>query len=164
MLNTIFFARILLSTLISSFGLFSPNSDGIIRGKVTDLSGNPIQDCKVQIVGDTLIKEVITSSSGDYSIDGVDANHVTVSFSCVGFKRENVAAVLGPSTVIIIDLGLEPGQLSPLSTFTVSGQVKTKPGKPVANAKISLRNIFNARIVTEVNSATGKESIPLRFR
>ncbi|MEO6733468.1 MAG: TonB-dependent receptor [Ferruginibacter sp.] len=117
----------------------------VIRGKVTDVDGKPLEGVSVVVAGET--KGVSTDANGNYVISGLAENAI-LRFSYIGFEAVETS-VKNRTT---INIKLSPGS-STLNDIVVIGY-GTQNKRNVTGAVSKLRNEnFDERPITRVDQA-----------
>ncbi len=110
-----------------------------LEGTVTDaVTRLPIQGASAHIES-TQANAATSGIDGVYRTGQAIAGVFDVVYSANGYVSKTVSATLDNGVLTIIDV-----QLSPLSSFTFSGQtVKSSDGTPVAGAQVVLESLFS---------------------
>ncbi len=85
------------------------NDDGSISGTVTDLSGMPVVDAAVVIVGDTPAHPdiaVLTGDDGHYQLDNLGPGEYTVMVNAPGRKPVSAEVVVDVKHGSVLDFVL----------------------------------------------------------
>lgn len=112
-----------------------------IVGKVTRVDGGSISGAKVNVGAVT----VISDESGAFELSGLRAGPATVKATANGFKAGSQNVIVTPGTPVVVTLVLQV----PTGPGRITGVVKSKAEKPLANAKVVMGS------VTVMTSATG---------
>lgn len=112
-----------------------------VVGKVTRSDGGSISGAKVSVGAVT----VTSDESGAFELSGLRAGPATVKATANGFKAGSQNVVVTPGTPVVVTLVLQV----PTGPGRITGVVKSKADKPLANAKVVMGS------VTVTTSATG---------
>ena len=109
--------------------LLAAQSNGTIRGRVTDAaSGRALADAQVTVDGTRI--GGITSSTGDYTLNGVPAGQRSVIVRRIGYQPVRVAVNVGAGATATADAALK------VSAVNLSDVVVTGTGTPTERRKI----------------------------
>jgi iron complex outermembrane receptor protein len=90
---------------ISVFHAYAQSGNSyILKGKVTDIEGNPLAGASVAIAG--TFTGVQTDADGAYQFDGLKGGEHTIRFSFIGYESRTTGLILKNDTVL--DAALNP--------------------------------------------------------
>src|SRR3990172_1477364 len=138
--------ELLLSVDISQY------ASGIVQGKVTDYSGNPVANAFIQVAG-TAQDSTKTNNKGDYQLIGLTPGNYTISVRPDPYNNLMMAfasIVATSGNIIRQDFSLNPAG-------SIAGGVIGEGGTPVPNVQIYLSGYETPRYSTDEN---GKYIIP----
>src|SRR3989339_385432 len=114
---------------------FVLQSGGIISGKITDDSGNPVYDARVYLSDSSNSYSGYSSSTGGYTVKGISGGVYTVyCYAPSGSNLNDVTIgniAVNVNQVTSLDIKLLTGGL-------LSGRVRDTAGNPVYDARITL--------------------------
>ena len=122
-----------------------------ITGKVTQVSGAPLGDANVSVVGQAL--GVRTNGEGEYRLR-VPAGEVVVLVRAIGFKRQTTRVGAAQTTA---DFRLEKDVLQ-LEGVTVTGQATTMDKRNASTAVASVNSEELNRVPARSTSSTASSS------
>lgn len=131
--------KILVSDINTGLYVFQPNYVRAcwLEGMVTDATnGNAINNASVQIIGELANDD--SDIFGGYETGLATAGSYTVTAVASGYAPKTYTVSLTNGQLTTQDF-----QLTPLTPFTVSGQVVDAQGTPVANAAVFLKSTTN---------------------
>lgn len=126
-----------------------------IRGRITDLLGNPLFGTRVRYLFDG--QEVSTSQtdrSGEYALQYIPTGNGDIVAEGVGFKKYSKKVYLSPSEEKLFDIGLEAGLLTDAPEIHVRGTVRDNDSKPLRNVTVTARNLFNSEVTVATKTST----------
>lgn len=77
-----------------------------ITGKITSLSGKPLANAKVSIVGS--IQEVTTDSNGQFKMTGLNKGGVELHVTAKNYSHQNQRLTIGDADITAFELALTP--------------------------------------------------------
>lgn len=127
--------------IATSAAVAQPDRGGI-SGRVTDPSGAAVSGARVELINAfTGVKsETITNSIGLYAIPNIPAGFYRANFSKKGFKTiERLAIAISIADMSIVDVALEPGEISETVVVTATPTL-LKSGNSLLATAISGRD------------------------
>jgi len=121
-----------------------------IRGRITDIGGEPLSGISVLVKGTT--KGTSTDSNGEYAID-VSANDAVLIFSSIGFVAQEISTV--GKTQISVVLQSESSDIDEV-VVTALGIKREEKSLGYAVQKVSGEALQTVKGVDVVQSLTGK--------
>lgn len=110
-----------------SLSVSPPVPSGIIMGKVTDLSSQPIKYASVSAEGDTTYSNghATTDAQGNYVISsGLETDTYTVTASATGYTSVNTTGVSVTVNQITPNINFQLPKIPPAQSGTISGTVQ----------------------------------------
>ena len=103
----------------------SPPPSGMISGKVTDMSGNPLVDATVTAEGPAGSGSATTDENGDYLISsGLGTGTYTVEASAFGYSPKNVSGVSVTVDQVTPNINFQLSRIPPEQSGRISGTVQ----------------------------------------
>jgi hypothetical protein len=133
----------------------------VVYGRVVDAgAGMPVEEVIIEFhrlpfYGEqsTIVKVAKTDSQGNYRIDGIPAGPSAVVVRSRGFKETRINPVYFTSwNDNLLDLALEVGQLGDDGRTEISGVVRRANKTPVADASVTILNIYTREIVAQLRT------------
>jgi uncharacterized surface anchored protein len=137
-----------------------------VRGRVTTLSGRPIEQAQVsffQLEGlhgnsrsEELIQKTFTDRNGEYSVTGLPWGQYRVEAIVQGYGRTEVwRFFVSRSARRVLDIGIPMGMLDHISQMEIRGTVLSSKKEAVKEATVTLTNLYNStefqQVRTDVN-------------
>ena len=141
--------------LVSVYGMGYGQS-GMISGKVTDVSDNPLIGATVVIEGTTL--GTATNLDGVYTISRVPAGELTLRISSVGFKPQTSVIQLDDGQEITLNFKLEEDVMNMEELVVVGYGTKRKRNITSAIAKVKAQEIENVSVPSFEAALQGRSS------
>lgn len=95
--------------LVLTLGVFAPQGQGSVSGKVTDSYGGVIPGVTVTATANGKSQTAVTNSRGEYAIAGLDRGTYKVTGALAGFNDASCAAVEIGNSLAHCDLPLRVG-------------------------------------------------------
>jgi hypothetical protein len=127
-----------------------PTPSGIITGKVTDASSNPIVDAHVEAVGNTNfdIGSAQTDSDGNYIIAaGLSTDNYTVTASANGYMDKNVTNINVVLNQTTPNVNLQLQQIPTAQSGSISGTI-TGDSNPIPEFQYPIIVMLSVTLVT----------------
>ena len=126
-----------------------------VRGRVTTLSGRPIEEAQVsffQLEGiqgnspsEQLIQQTRTDQNGEYSVTGLPSGQYRVEAIVRGYGRTEVwRFFVWRSARRVLDIGIPMGMLDHISQIQVRGTVMSSKREAVKDATVTLTSLYNS--------------------
>ena len=135
-----------------------------LKGRVTDLMGQPIAGATVQLYERSwynilaqikFTKTVVTDNHGEYLADNVPYGYYLISIRAKGFSYTEMSRIFLGEDETILDIGVEVGKLTDIGPFEFSGVIKDEAGNPLPDATVGLMSAYNSSI--RFQTRTSKE-------
>src|SRR5215204_2849963 len=124
-----------------------------LRGKITDLLGNPLPLAKIQIEDKTKQTfEADIDKDGNYSIGGFSCGEVKATYRHRDFHVEVLEMNL--LTNKIVNLGLRVGRITDTPVLKLKGKILDERKRAFAGAEVKITNILNERVSRSVMSSS----------
>lgn len=126
---------------------------GWVKGKVTDVDGNPVEGVTVKIPNSNIVDT--TDVNGAYMLDFVPTGKYPVSFSKLYWKEvvDTVAFVNNQESV-------QNAVMEKLPTYKISGEIKDVTGKKIVNARVAFTGYGEKRqTITDENGKFVVENV-----
>jgi hypothetical protein len=110
-----------------SMSVSPPPPSGIIMGKVTDMSSQPIRNAAVAAEGDTTFAygSATTDAQGNYVISsGLETDTYTVTASATGYTSVDIQGVSVTVDQVTSDIDFQLPKIPPAQSGTISGSVQ----------------------------------------
>jgi hypothetical protein len=110
-----------------SMSVSPPPPSGIIMGKVTDMSSQPIRNAAVAAEGDTTFAygSATTDDQGNYVISsGLETDTYTVTASATGYTSVDIQGVSVTVDQVTSDIDFQLPKIPPAQSGTISGSVQ----------------------------------------
>ncbi len=129
---------LLLIIFISTFPAYPQSANGyVLRGKVTDLNGDPLAGASVAITG--TYNGVQTGADGIYSLNALKPGNYTIRFSFIGYETMSKGLTIVNDTLLVVQLkpmavitddviisATRAGNQAPLAYTNVAGDILEK--------------------------------------
>src|SRR5258708_6749020 len=95
--------------------LWSQSYQGGVRGKVTDVTGGPIDVAKVTLTAQAtgVSRATLSNAAGDFVFNAVDPSTYRITIEAAGFKRfERTGVIVNTQEFLTLDLKLEIGAVT----------------------------------------------------
>lgn len=144
-----------------------------VRGRVTTLSGRPIEQAQVsffQLEGlhgnsrsEKLIQQTLTDQNGEYSVTDLPFGQYRVEAIVRGYGRTEVWRFFLPrSARRVLDIGVPMGMLDHISPMEIRGTVLSSKKEAVKDATVTLTSLYNSTEFQQVRTdENGKYSLLL---
>ncbi|MCM3871197.1 MAG: carboxypeptidase-like regulatory domain-containing protein [Pyrinomonadaceae bacterium] len=144
-----------------------------VRGRVTTLWGQPIEEAQVsffQLEGirgnsatEKLIHQTLTSRNGEYKVNALPWGQYRVDVALKGYGHTEVwRFYLWRSARRVLDVGVPMGMLHHISQMEIRGTVRKSKREAVEDATVTLTSVFDQSESQQVRTdADGKYSFLL---
>src|SRR5438270_516188 len=128
------------AALVTAGPLAAQAPTSVVRGRVTEAGGIPMDAAQVSIQGTT--RGARTNAQGVYRILGVPAGAQQVRVQLIGFAAQTRTVTLRGGDSVVVDFELRPAAVS-LDALVVTGTAVESRKKEVGNstATISVRDL-----------------------
>ena len=139
---------VLIVCVAADFSVGQESSAASIRGRVLDRFGNPIPEVALELSNPNQAHPVrtLTDQHGVFELTGLPAGEYSVVIQSRGFITERPTMRLEKDSDLQFDFGLVAGYLGDPIPIEVSGIVRKQDGSPLANAVVTVENVFSRRL------------------
>jgi TonB-linked outer membrane protein, SusC/RagA family len=129
----------------------------MVRGRVVEVSGRPLDAVQVLVPGTTRV--VRTDARGMYRLGGLPAGTQTIRAQMLGFGAQSRSVTLNATDTLVVDFELRPAALA-LDAVVVTGTAAESRKKEVGNsmASISAREIEAAPVKNVQDILSGRSA------
>jgi hypothetical protein len=127
---------------------FKTVMNGTISGRVTDVSGDPLQGASVSIFGTSFSN--LTDANGDYSISHIPPGSYFIDASLDGYATSTLSVQIAPAQDTVANFTLPP------AISSISGKVVDIGGSPIEGATVKLYDGDGNIIDSASTNSTGE--------
>jgi len=148
----------LLSLLILALAAtgMSFGQTGVITGRVTDISGNPLIGATIVLDGTTL--GTASDIEGNYNLNRIPAGGYTIRVSSVGYKPQTRSIQISENQTINLDFRLDEDVMNMEELVVVGYGTKRKRNITSAIAKVKAQEIENVSVPSFEAALQGRSS------
>lgn len=140
--------------LVSGTSL-SAQEQATVRGRVTSLSGTPVEGAEIRLyqlgtrteglaVTERLVRELQSGTDGEFSAKGLPPGSYRVSVQLLPILKAEVSRFyLWGGAERVLDIGLPQIMQHGLETISVRGTVRDQNGDPLRDATVTLVAAYN---------------------
>ena len=149
--------------IVVAFPMFAQEKPASVRGRITTLSGQPLEGAQVsffQLEGihgnsptEQLIQQTLTNTNGEYEVKALPWGQYRVDVVLKGYGHTEVWRVyLSRGANRVLDVGVPMGLLDHILQMELSGTVRTTKNGILRDATVILTSLYNPSESQQVRS------------